>query len=149
MLNLTRYNQHMNSIFDELDKSFNRFLPSTLSLLRNGIVNNDCWLPNIDIKEDDTSYTVMADVPGIAKENIKTSIDQYNNLVIEGKRESEVKEEQKNYICIERQNGSFFRKIPIPGIVDAKDIKAKYQDGVLSITIPKTKENLTKEITLE
>ncbi len=147
MLNLTRHNQPLASIFDEFEKNINQFLPS---YFKNDPSNNNVyWTPEIDIKEEDQFYVVTADMPGMEKKDIKINMDQYNNLVIEGERDTETKKEKKGYICFERYKGTFFRKFSLPGVVDAQGIKAKYQNGVLEINIPKSKETVTKQISIE
>lgn len=140
MSNLIRYNEPLMSIFDELEKIVNNNVFSK---------NVDCWLPNVDIKDEDKAYLVKVDIPGMDKKNIKISVDQYNNLIIDGERDSEVKKESKGYICFERRKGSFFRKMALPSTINSQNIKAKYQNGVLEINIPKAEENLVKQIDIE
>lgn len=137
MSNLIRYNRPFSSTFDELEKFLS--YPSSIN-------NRDVWLPDVYIKDDGSSYSVKSDVPGMDKKDIKINIDRYNNLIIEGERDVNIKKEQKNYLCFERYKGSFFRKIALPSAVDAQNIKAKYRDGVLEINVPKAKENITKQI---
>jgi HSP20 family protein len=151
MSNLVHYNQPLTSIFDDFENNINRFL-SSYPARGGGFSDSNVgnyWLPNIDVKEEDRSYVITADVPGMEKKDIKISIDQYSNLIIEGERDTEVKKEKKGYICFERHKGSFFRKIALPGAVDAQDIKAKYQQGVLEVNVPKSKESVVKQINVE
>lgn len=149
MSNLVRYNQSLASIFDEFEKNINRVL-SAYPVLDNDFYSvDDSWLPDVDVKEEDKFYVVKADMPGMEKKDIKISIDQQNNLIIEGERDDEIKKEKKGYIYFERYKGSFFRKIVLPRAVDAQVIKAKYQSGVLEINIPKSKETVVKQISIE
>jgi HSP20 family protein len=149
MSNLVRYNQPLTSIFDEFGKNINRFL-SAYPVLGNDFSSvGDSWLPDVDVKEEDKFYVVKADVPGMEKKDIKISIDQQNNLVIEGERDTEIKKEKKGYLCFERYKGAFFRKIALPGAVDAQGIKATYQSGVLEVNVPKSKETVVKQISIE
>ena len=143
MSKLIRYNYPLSSVFDEMEKNFNNFLSYPAS------GNKDFWLPDVDIKEDGDVYTVKMDVPGMDKKNIKINIDKYNNLIVEGERDSEIKQNKKDYICFERYKGSFYRKFTLPGTVNSQGIKATYRDGVLDIKIPKAKEEVTKQINIE
>jgi len=149
MSNLVRYNQPLTSIFDEFEKNISRVLSAYPVFGNDFSTNGDSWLPDVDVKEEDKFYVIKADVPGMEKKDIKISIDQHNNLVIEGERDTEIKKEKKGYLCFERYKGSFFRKIALPGAADAQGIKAKYQNGVLEINIPKSKETMVKQISIE
>ena len=99
-------------------------------------LSKNTWLPAVDIKETEKEFIVQADVPGMSKENIDVSMDNHV-LTIQGKREFEKKEEKKNFIRTERFQGEFYRRFTLPEIVDAENISANCQDGVLMITIPK------------
>lgn len=90
-----------------------------------------------DIKENDTEFTVEADLPGFKKEDITLEADG-DILTIKATRKSEYEEsdEKSKYIRIERSYGTYERKFDISGI-DSASIKAKYTDGVLCLTLPK------------
>lgn len=145
MFDLMRYNQPLNSFFDEFEKTFNRIL----SYNAPNISENKYYSINLDIKEEQDHYIVTADLPGIDRNDIKITIDQYNNLVIKGKKEIDSKTESKNYICLERQKGAFYRRIPLPGAANTENIGAKYQNGVLNVIIPKAKDAISREIAIE
>lgn len=92
----------------------------------------------LDIKETENEYVVEVDVPGYNKENINISIED-DYLTISGKQEDVVDENSGEYIRKERRMGSFTRTVPIPENVKLDDITAKYNNGVLRITLPKEK----------
>ena len=146
MFNSLHYNRPTDLLVNDFEKVFNRFLPACSDLKRVSFNESGFHLPNVDIKEDENSYLITADLPGMAKSDIKINMDQCNNLVIEGKKETESKEERKNYLCLERHKGSFFRRITLPITLDPKDITAKYQNGVLEIIVKKSKEIKSKAI---
>jgi HSP20 family protein len=96
--------------------------------------------PQVDVKEVDGHYEVVADVPGFAKEDISVDFkDGY--LTISGKKEqsSETTEEEGHYIRKERSFGSFKRSFYI-GDVDDQAIKGNFKDGVLHLAVPKPVE---------
>lgn len=106
-------------------------------------VETNLWNPAVDIKEDKDKYTVIADIPGVEKENIHVSLEN-NVLCIKGERKYENKEEKEGYSRVERMQGQFYRRFALPDTTDETKIKAKYKKGVLEITIPK-RENAKKK----
>jgi HSP20 family protein len=105
------------------------------------------WAPAIEMFEKDDRYVVRAELPGMKEEDIDVSVHD-ETLTIKGERkiENEVKEE--NYYCCERSYGSFFRSIGLPSNVDARKIKAHYEDGVMEVTLPKAVEAKPKKISV-
>ena len=99
----------------------------------------------VDIVERDNHFVVEANLPGFKKEDLNISLDN-NTLIIEAKKD-ETKEEKKNtYYCRERYQGSYRREITLSDSVDKTHINARYEDGVLSLEIPKIKPVPAKQI---
>lgn len=91
----------------------------------------------IDVKEDDKSYTVQADIPGVKKEDIQVDIDGDTvSLRAEAKQEKEEKKGEK-VVYSERSYGMVSRSFSLPTEVDDKAAKAEYKDGVLKLVLPK------------
>lgn len=103
------------------------------------------WVPAVDIKEDKACFTITADLPGIAPQNIDIHAEN-GMLTIQGEREGEKKDEKDGYKRIERSYGSFFRRFTLPDTADTDKISAKGENGVLSITIPKRAEIQPRKI---
>ncbi len=103
------------------------------------------WVPAVDIKEEQSCFTIVADVPGIAPKDIDIHAEN-GMLTIQGDRESEKKEEKQGYKRIERSYGSFFRRFTLPDTADTDQISAKGENGVLTITIPKRAEIQPRKI---
>jgi HSP20 family protein len=103
--------------------------------------------PAVDIAEEKDKYVVKADLPGMKQDEIKVELDD-GVLRISGERRSEreEKDEAKNYHYFERSFGSFERRFVLPKDTDAEKIDAKYENGVLSVSIPKTEARKPKEI---
>lgn len=99
----------------------------------------------IDMYEADNNIVVKASTPGVKPEDIDISISG-NTLTIKGetKEEQEIKEE--NYIRRERRYGSFMRSIPLPGDVNSDKAEAEFENGVLTIKIPRAEEAKAKTI---
>jgi len=91
----------------------------------------------IDVKEDDKSFTVKADIPGVKKEDIKVDVEGDQVTVrAEAKQEKEEKKGEK-VIYSERSYGMVSRSFSLPVDVDAKSARAEYKDGVLNLVLPK------------
>jgi HSP20 family protein len=105
------------------------------------------WCPSVDVYQTDDRVMVNADVPGVPKEEIDISIDD-GVLTIKGqkKKESEVKEE--DFRRVERCYGRFERSFRLPTTVDAENVQATYNDGVLEIALPKKPEAKARQITV-
>ena len=100
----------------------------------------------IDVKEDDKSFTVKADIPGVKKEDIQVDIDDDRVSVrAEVKREKEEKKGEK-VVYSERAYGMVSRSFSLPASVEAKDAKAEYKDGVLNLTLPKKGNGAAKRV---
>ncbi len=102
------------------------------------------WSPAIDVSDSKDNFLVKVDLPGLTKDKIEISV-QGNNLIIKGekKKDSEIKAE--NYYKTERYYGGFYRTLQMPAEIDEEKVDAKYQEGVLSITLPKKKDAKTKQ----
>lgn len=103
----------------------------------------------MDVKEDDKSYTVHADIPGVKKEDIKVSVE--GNLVsisAEVKREKEDKEGEK-VIHSERYVGRVSRSFTLAMDVNMETATAKYADGVLELVLPKKASPSSKHLNIQ
>lgn len=93
----------------------------------------------VDVNEDNENIYVIAEVPGVDKNDIKINLVG-DVLTITGEKKSEVIDEKKNYYRTERRYGSFTRSFTLPSEVVIDKISAEYKEGVLNITLPKTEE---------
>mgnify|MGYP001121166250 CR=1 FL=1 len=123
--------------FDEMFRNF--FTGFTSPTLGKGV------FPVMDVTETPEQFIIEAEVPGIQKENLKLSIKK-DELVIEGEKKEENKKEGESFLRIERSYGSFRRSIRLPSEIDQSKVKAKYENGVLKISLPKTEKEKPKEI---
>ena len=89
----------------------------------------------IDIEETETEYRIVAELPGIKKEEISLNIEE-DNLCISVNRTEEINDEGKNYIHRERRTSSMSRRVRLAN-AQLDDIKAKLEEGILSVAIPK------------
>lgn len=126
----------------EINKLFEQAYPGENNDLSNADTSQ--WMPAVDIKDEGDKFIILADLPGIDKNDIKVSME-HHVLTIKGERKEEKKEEKENYSRIERSRGTFYRRFTLPDTADGEKIHAKMQNGVLEIVIPK-KENRTRQI---
>jgi len=104
--------------------------------------------PKIDIWEDDEKYVLEAELPGFDKKDIDVNISD-DVLTIRATRKKEEEKKDKNYYYAERCYGEFVRSVRLPAEIDKKAVKAKYVNGVLELTLPKTKEAKEKATKIE
>lgn len=102
----------------------------------------------IDVKEDEKSFTVHAEMPGVKKEDIHVEVDgERVTLRAELKREKEEKKGEK-IVYSERSYGMASRSFTLPAEVDSGAVKAEYKDGILNLELPKKVGNSAKRITV-
>ncbi|MBI5893902.1 MAG: Hsp20/alpha crystallin family protein [Deltaproteobacteria bacterium] len=106
------------------------------------------WSPAVDIYETDESIILKAEIPGIDKKEV--SIEVKNNmLILKGERKFEKEIKEENYHRMERAYGAFQRTFTLPNIIEKENVKAKYKDGILEITLPKVKGAKPKHVKVE
>ena len=127
------------SIFDEFNKIFNGIntYESTKSY-------NSIWEPAYDIHEDDKNYYLSFDLPGIGKDTIDISISN-DMLIVSGSRKSESNHNDSYSRFNSIQYGDFQKSFNLPENVNKDKISAKMKDGVLTMTIKKSK-NISEDI---
>ena len=103
----------------------------------------------IDVKEDDAAYTVHAEVPGVPKEDINVSIDGNVVSLRAEVRQHDQKTEGEKVLRSERYFGSVARSFQLPVDVDAAQAKAKYDNGVLTLTLPKKQGGNAQRLSIE
>lgn len=99
----------------------------------------------LDVSEVDNELIIKANMPGIKKDNVKVSVHD-NELIIEGKQETEKTEKNENIYRYERYKGNYRRVVSLPDVCDIDKVKAKLEDGVLTLNIPKREPVPAKEI---
>lgn len=93
--------------------------------------------PSVDITENDNSIIFEFEIPGVAKENVKVSVDNENILSVKGEKKSDKKEADKPLTRNERKFGEFNRAFQLPENTDSEKITAQYEKGLLILTVPK------------
>jgi len=103
------------------------------------------WPAAINVAENEKNYEIEVVAPGLKKEDFNVSIEN-GVLTISGETKTEKEEKDKNYIRKEYSASSFSHSFTVPGNTDEDSVNANYNDGILKMTIDKTKvENTTKK----
>ena len=137
-MNIIRYNpnDYLPTSFSNLvDRFFNE------SIARNG---GSTFVPKVDIAESENSFELQIAAPGMAKEEFKIEVD-VNYLTVSGERKFTNEKKEKNFHSIETQYGAFSRSFSLPENVDATKINARYNNGILELTIPKDEKKVLKQ----
>ena len=95
------------------------------------------WAPAVDIVEDDKRFVLTADLPDVNPKDIDVRVDD-GALTLRAERNPESDESKDNFRRIERSYGAFVRRFSLPPTIDSEGIEAKYKNGALRLTLPKT-----------
>lgn len=108
------------------------------------------WVPPVDIRETDEAYEVVADLPGMTKDDVELRVED-NLLTIRGERRWREEEggQEAGWSRRERAYGTFTRSFTLPREVDSEDVKARFRDGVLNVSIPKSEKAKPRTIDIE
>ncbi|MBO4903037.1 MAG: Hsp20/alpha crystallin family protein [Lachnospiraceae bacterium] len=119
------------NLFDEFFDSFQRPTKRRANAPLSGLMKTD-------VKEHDDAYELGIELPGYKKEDIKLELkDGYMNIRANNETEKEEKDEKGTYLRRERYVGSMSRSFYVGEALTEEDIKAKFEDGILKITVPK------------
>jgi HSP20 family protein len=133
---LRRVQERMGRLFEELPESIGPSLPVSPEMAQT---------PYVDVVDRDNDVVVTADLPGVDKKDIKIDVRD-NVLEISAQRKIEKEEKEGGFLRHERRFNQFYRAIRLPSPVDKSKAKASFNNGVLEITLPKTKKAEVSEI---
>jgi HSP20 family protein len=123
------------------DTFLGRGLPTFPSLFSSAIGRSSMLAPRIDVKETDKEIIIAAELPGTNEKDISLTL-QNGVLTIRGEKKVEYDEEKENYHVMERSYGSFQRSLRLPDTVDEDKVEARFENGVLKVSLPKRAEAL-------
>lgn len=141
---ITRYSyrspwQELDQLTSRLSQVFGSDMPMS--------ANGGNWAPPVNVEETSDELLLTAEVPGMTAEDIDIEIEN-NILTIRGEKSFERTEgeDDKRYHVWERRYGSFQRSFTLPRTVRGEEIKAEYQNGLLTIRMPKAPEAKSRKI---
>jgi HSP20 family protein len=102
------------------------------------------FVPELNVYETEKEFEITLALPGMSKDEIELSLENHT-LTISGERTFE-EDTGRKYHRVESRFGKFERSLPLPDIIDEDNIKATYENGVLTVTVPKLKEKAGRKI---
>ena len=106
------------------------------------------FTPPADLYETDEAYNVEMELPGFSRDDINVTIEQ-GMLTISGRRAREESSENENYHLRERSIGRFSRSFSLPASIEANDVEARFEEGLLKVNLPKAEEARTRKIEVD
>jgi HSP20 family protein len=145
---LTRTNQRESAgafpaLTDRIQRALNESLGGLDWMYRDSAAAS--WVPAVDVVEEPDAIRITAEIPGVKPEDIRISLEG-NVLTIQGMKEEEREENTERVHRYERMYGVFERSFTLPSSVEPKEINANYDNGVLTITLPKSEKAKPRQI---
>jgi|SRR5689334_16836454 HSP20 family protein len=131
--------------FSTLQERMNRLFRESYADGREESLSTSTFAPPVDVYEDEHSVMLKIEVPGINEKDVDVRIEN-NVLTVHGERKFEKDEKEENYRRVERSYGSFTRTFTLPTTIDAENVTATYDRGVLQVRLAKRAEAKPKQI---
>ncbi len=128
--------QNMNQLFDQFFRG---------DILDDGTLFTRSWMPAVDIHESENAYIITAELPGLKKNEVKITLDN-NIITIRGEKKDEQEKKTLHSHRLERSYGLFERSFTLPATVKTDNVDARFDDGILTVTLPKAEEAKQKLI---
>jgi HSP20 family protein len=144
MMNIVKINE-LRNLQDEMNRLFSFSFPRSAN--QEDIVRG-AWTPSVDIFENQDKIILEAELAGMKPEEVDISIEN-NVITLKGERKFEKTEDKDNYHRVERSYGSFVRSFTLPRTVVSDEAEANFENGILSITLPKREEAKARKIEIK
>lgn len=143
---LMRPNNNFPTLFNKGNTTTPQFSDMLDEIMENAFSRGKgTFVPELNVYETENEFELTVALPGMRKEDITISFDN-NTLKISGERELKEKDDNTTYHRVESRFGRFERSLPLPNVIDEENISASYENGVLTVNIPKVKEKTAKKI---
>lgn len=141
MSDLQMANSQLNRLFDDAFRGWS---------LTNGqeAPLTGAWIPPVDVMEDKDQVLINAELPGVKPEDVRISMEN-NLLTIRGEKHQNAEQTSERVHRYERSYGVFERAFTVPSTVDAERISARYEHGVLTVTLPKAEKAKARQISIQ
>ncbi|HEY7636388.1 MAG TPA: Hsp20/alpha crystallin family protein [Gemmatimonadales bacterium] len=147
MASISRYSDYPGGLFGL--QRLNRLLDEAFTGVpyggEQGSAITSAWYAPTDVSEDTNSLQITMEVPGVRPSDVKISLEN-NLLTVRGEKRQESEERNERVHRYERSYGTFERSFALPNTVDPENISAKYENGILRISIPKSERARPREI---
>jgi HSP20 family protein len=134
----------MERVFDQFERGF----PNWPSLLRRRNSEGAIVIPELDVRENNNTITVEAELPGVDEKDVSVTVAN-GMLTIKGEKKQQKEEKTENYYLAERSYGAFERSLRLPDSIDDTKVEAKFDKGVLKVTAAKKPEAVKVERRIE
>jgi len=136
----------MSRMMDEMDRAFGDFVGAKANPSE---ATQTVWAPAIEVSERDGNYIIRAELPGVNANDVKLEITD-DAVILQGERKVERQEDERGIHVTERVYGRFFRSIPLPEGAKADEARAKFENGILEVTVPAQEQRAKRrEIQIE
>ncbi len=130
--------------------SFSRFENEIEDLMERFLGGGEDWgltrfTPSLNVSETETDYQISVELPGMKPEDVNVEIKE-GSLYISGEKQEETEEKGKTLHRIERRHGEFRRMLRLPGAAEEDKVEATFENGVLSVKVPKSEKVKPKKI---
>jgi len=124
-MSLLRYSDDLHELRNRMNRVFDE-----------GGSESRLWSPSVDVAENDREITLHVEVPGVKKDDIEIQLNG-DTLTLRGERKQESQSKGEHYHRVERRYGAWQRSFQIEVPIDAEHVAASYEDGVLTVSLPK------------
>jgi HSP20 family protein len=138
--------RELNSLQQEMNRLFSTFFDTPTGGNGNTIARR--WIPAMDLVETDEHYVLTADLPGLAEGDIDLEFEG-DVLTLSGERKAEHSERREGFYRLERATGAFSRSLTLPEGIDPEAVKAKFDNGVLEVRIPKPEQRKPRKVAIQ
>jgi HSP20 family protein len=140
--------REMQTIQQEMNRLFGTFFDAPEGSGRGGDGGTmRRWIPAMDLVEQGDHFVLRADLPGVRDEDVNVELED-NVLTISGERKAEQEDRKEGYYRVERAVGRFSRSLTLPEGVDPESIEAQFDNGVLTVRIPKPQQRQPRRVAI-
>jgi|GEM_PF-337591 len=127
--------RELNRMQDRMERMFNEMMAPLQ--IESAVAGASAFMPQWNITREENRYLMSFELPGVRKEDIKIEISD-NQLIVSGERKAEKHVQEEGYEGRSRMEGSFYRTFSLPSEVEAEKISAHYENGLLTLSLPRT-----------
>jgi HSP20 family protein len=131
------------SIQNEMNRLFGRTYGGDV-----GESTRGAWTPALDVFETQEKFVITMELPGVSPDDVDISVED-STLMVRGERKFYSEQQEESFLRIERRFGEFTRSLTLPSTADAESIQASFDQGVLTIEIPKREEAKPRKISIK
>ena len=135
--------RELSSLQGEMNRLFNTVFDAPAPGGNSGALRR--WMPPMDLVETEEHFVLRADLPGMGEDDVKIEFED-GTLTVAGERKAEHESGNEGYYRVERAFGSFSRSLTLPKGIDAEAVTARFDRGVLEVSIPKPEERKPRRI---